>query len=435
MATYYVYSGAGGTNAGTSWTNAYTAFSSAVTAATADGDIILVHYGHQEELSADTTYTFPTGNQVFVCSVDKDNSDVVMPMSTNGWIGNSTTNRSITCGGTTSRVFIYGITFRTAGSTSDSISMSSSSAGIFRLEDCYLWHGNSSSSSNINLASHEAAMVTLHGCTFRFGNASQRITVTGNVYIDGGSITNAGSTPTGLFGASGNSITCFMTGFDVSLITGTLIPAQSYHNLFVFDRCKLGAGVTVLASQTTQNGQALVLDCASGDTHGLFAYYNKFGSLTSDTGIYFTSGDAGQSWKIATTSYCGPSTPFISPWVDLYWSGTSAITPYVEALRDGSATAYTDAEIWIEVAAKKTSGTTLATFSNDRVAGYEKGGTGSAQADGAGLGSWTGEAGTAKSLKLALGSSITPAEAGPMTARFISGTPSLTFYVDPQIRT
>ena len=73
MTTFYVNSGAAGTNDGTSWTNAYTAFGSAVTAATGDGDIIKVHVAHAEALAADTTYTF--ANNVIVICVDKDSSD------------------------------------------------------------------------------------------------------------------------------------------------------------------------------------------------------------------------------------------------------------------------------------------------------------------------------------------------------------------------
>ena len=53
---------------------------------------------------------------------------------------------------------------------------------------------------------------------------------------------------------------------------------------------------------------------------------------------------------------------------------------------------------------------------------------------GAGLGSWTGEGGTAWSGKADAGS-ITPAESGAIRGRWVVGEPSITVYVDPQIRT
>jgi hypothetical protein len=159
----------------------------------------------------------------------------------------------------------------------------------------------------------------------------------------------------------------------------------------------------------------------------MFGYYNALGSAVSDTGIYFTSGDAGQSWKIVTTSYATSIMPFISPWIDVYHSGTSAITPYLEILRDGTTSAYTDTVVYAEFGYKDTTGVVTASFKNDK-------GTGSDQAAGAGTGSWTGEAGSAWSGKIDSGSSMTPAEAGSLTARVVCAGSSATFYVDPQIR-
>jgi hypothetical protein len=116
------------------------------------------------------------------------------------------------------------------------------------------------------------------------------------------------------------------------------------------ERCKIGAGVTILASQTTNptNGSPHVylFDCHSGDTHGIFGFYSAMGQVTSDTGIYYTTGAAAQSWKIVTTSLATRMNPFVTPWVDWYNTGTSAITPYFEILRDGSTTAFTDQEVW-----------------------------------------------------------------------------------------
>jgi hypothetical protein len=58
--------------------------------------------------------------------------------------------------------------------------------------------------------------------------------------------------------------------------------------------------------------------------------------------------------------------PFVTPWVDWYNTGTSAITPFFEILRDGSTTAFTDQEVWAEFSEKDVSGFTLATLSRDR---------------------------------------------------------------------
>jgi hypothetical protein len=190
----------------------------------------------------------------------------------------------------------------------------------------------------------------------------------------------------------------------------------------------------MLATQTHLNrssAECYVFDCASGDTHGLFGYANTMGSVVSDTGIFFTSGAAAQSWKIVTTANCSFYTPFETPWFGYYNTVTTSITPYVEILRDGSTTAYQDDEVWLDVMAKTTSGSTQSSLTTDRMTLL---GTPANHAAGAGLGSWTGESGTAWSGKLVM-ASLTPAEAGHIQARIVVGEPSVTVYVDPQIRT
>jgi hypothetical protein len=147
--------------------------------------------------------------------------------------------------------------------------------------------------------------------------------------------------------------------------------------------------------------------------------------------VYFTTGAAQQSWKIVTTAAASAAVPFVTPPIPVFHDGTAAITPYLEILRDGSATAYKDNEVWAEFALKTTSGTVLGTTSSDAATLLSAGAN---QASGAGLGSWTGESGTAWSGKCGLSGTVTPAEVGEIVARVSVGAPSATVYVDPQVR-
>ena len=80
---------------------------------------------------------------------------------------------------------------------------------------------------------------------------------------------------------------------------------------------------------------------------------------------------------------------------------------------------------------KGTSGYPITTLVSDRMTPL---GTPANQSDGAGTGSWTGEGGTAKSLKLEAGS-ISPAENGHIRCRIAVGAASVSdIYVDPEIR-
>lgn len=435
MATYYVYSGATGLNNGTSWTDAYTAFGSAVTAASASGDIIKVHKTHTENVGAGTTYTFLADVRVVV--VDKDASDVLAVMGTGGYIGNNASAFSVTLNGAF-KVFIYGLTLRVEGGNA-SISLNSSDGGHFELEQFYSWIGSTNPGCRLNLGTNVNNYTKLIGATLRFGNASQSMVPSGYVEIYGGSISSAGTAPSTFIRNTTNKFVTAdvpIEGMDLSFLgSGTLIgDFQNASGTFKFVNCKLGTNYVILATQTLTNkssASAFLFDCASTDNNVNFAFADAFGTLVIDTSIYFTSGAAALSWKITTTANCSFYTPFISPWIDMYNATLSSLSPYIEILRDGSTTAYKDNEVWVEMAYKGTTGFPLSSFVNDRMTIL---GTAADQDAGAGLGSWTGEAASAWSGKLAPGA-ITPAENGHIRARIVVGVASSVVYVDPQIRT
>jgi hypothetical protein len=221
-------------------------------------------------------------------------------------------------------------------------------------------------------------------------------------------------------------------------VTNTLVKDSGYACVFYFDRCKLGSGVTILASQTSNphlgSPEAWLLDCASGDTHGIFGYYNALGSLITEGTIKYTGGAAGQSWKIVTNSNATPHSPFVTPWVTYHNTTLSSITPRFEILRNDSTTAYRDDQVYAEFEAKTTSNSTLGTFYSDAPSLVNRlTAGGSAQATGAGLSAWENESGTAWSGKCDSGSAFTPAENGHISGRLVV-TGALTVYMDPQVR-
>jgi hypothetical protein len=452
VATLFVSSGGSNTSPYDTWAKAATSLQTALTAATA-GDTVVIQYNEvpsgDAALSADTTYTFPNGIWLVSASNDGGSSYTLTAMGTGNFIGHSSSNRSITfdTGSTNkAKVFVYGITWRISGSVTDNFRIGNSvgNGGAIEFEDCYFWQGNTSSGCAI-LFTYPNCHVTLVGCTIRSGATGQAIVSASILEMVGCTLSSAGSAPTNLFGGvsgGGNGAVIRATGCDFSHATSNLVAdSTTTGGVAVYlERCKLGSGVSPMAAQTaaqSKNIELWLFDCHAGDTHMQFGYYNGLGSLTLDTGIYFTSGAAALSWKVVTTSYCNSRAPFKTPFVPIYHTGTSAITPYFEILRDGSATAYKDSEVWAEFSAKDNSGFTQASIKTDRVAlaTFVSGGAGSDQANGAGLGSWTGEGGTAWSGKIDSGSSFTPAEVGYLQGRMNFGVASATIYMDPEIRT
>lgn len=449
MADYFVSASGSNTAPYDTWAKAATSLQTALTAASSGADrVIIQHNGvptTDAELAADTTYTAAANVTVISASNDGGSSFTFTPMGESGWIGNSTASRSITFAGGYV-IACYGLTLLVSGANSRNIICggSDNQAFVFKEGRCHMMSTGGTASVRIGYfggIGHNSSCV-FEDVVFRFGAGPKTIEIGGSADFLNCTIDPSGSARGTLFDVNliENGGWVRLHGCDLSHVTGSLVgDMQGGSRKFDFYACKLAAGVVPLAAQSITNQSAVEVelrDCSSGDTHYHFSYHNALGSLSVETGIYANDGAQYDgtnrcSWKIVTTAYASRQNPFQTPWVSKYHSGTSAITPSFEILRDGSASAYTDAQVWGEWSVKATAGSVKASIYNDRVS---IGATGSAQATGVGLAGWTGESATAWSGKLAPESSITPAEVGDICARVCVGVPSATVYVDPTIR-
>jgi hypothetical protein len=274
----------------------------------------------------------------------------------------------------------------------------------------------------------------------RFSSTSQAIVISGNTDLLNLTIHASSSVPVELFKANtSDSAGCTVNIYDSNL-TGAysayLAGDATSHSLDVFVyNSKIPASTSLLAPQSiTNRGGASVtaVNCSNGDEHYRYAYEDPLGFLSVSTAIYADAsydGVNGYSWKIDTSPNATFYNPFVTPWIEEYHNGTSAITPSLEILRDGSATAYQNDEVWAEFGYQGTSNSPQGILVNDRMA---LAGTPTNQDAGAGLSEWTGESGTAWSGKL-VSPSITPVEIGSLRARVNVGEPSITVYVNPKI--
>ena len=439
MATYYVWDG-GSNGAGTDWTSAKTTLAGAIALASANGDVIKVAHTHTGDnaLVSDTTWT--ALNNISIVSVDKTSSDAPTPMGTAAWIGSSSTSITLTITGAY-RVKVSGLTLRNAGTSQKTIWLSTSDGGAFYLENCYLWLGNTSATSWMQFGPSSAwnNNVTVKNSTFRLGHASQALYSAGSNSFLGCTISSDGIAPSTLFGSSTCGTSTDLIGCDFSRCgSGTLVASQTtYSSIFRFIQCKLGTNYVARATPSSPanaaNGQTWIIDCSSGDTHGLFGYYDGQGALTSDTGVYVTAGASQQSWKIVTTSGNGPERPFRTPWISLYNTLTESITPYLDVLRDDNTNAYKDTEVWAEFMAKTAGGSPISTMYSD--AG-ELLSAGTNQATSSLVaGDWFGESGTNWYGKCDSGSAFAPAENGEILGRICVAVASTTLRIDPFIKT
>ena len=440
MATAYVNSGAGGAATGADWTNAYLTLGAAVTAG---ADIIKVHNAHSEALAADTTYTFTVDTRI-IC-VNKDSSDA---LSTGAIIGNQVTNWAISFAGAF-ELYIYGLVLKNGSSTSSSkgVSANGSDGSHYELESCtFDCRGNTGSRIGFGSGGSTGNSYTkLKNCTARFNNAAHGFSFAGAMDVEGLTVDSGGTAPTSLILGNSPNLVATLVACDLSFVSGTLVSnfAGNGNSSIAFVNCKFNASVTIKAAAGTvlNKGQTTVtaIDCASGDTHYSLYHGDAFGETTAVTDYYYTSGGASINssfaWKIVTTANCSFWNPYVSPWFSKAHTGTSAVTLSIEGLRL-STTVIQDDEVWGEFSYKGTSGQSIATLVNDRQdAGARANGTaGSNQTSSAATSDWTNGTGSHSTFKLATGSTVTPAEIGVLRGRVVVGEPSLTVYIDPQVR-
>lgn len=433
MAIVYVKHTGSNTSPYDTWAKAATTLLTATAFASAS-DTIYVADDHSETPVVDTTYVIADDVRV-ICANDAAEPPTALA-----------TTAAVNGGGTSAldmsfqgRGYFYGMNF-TSGTTTANMTLSTSDDSDLTFESCNFSMGPSATGTSVfRMGSSSAdvnSVVRTKNCTFTWTNTGHGFSLATRWESIGDDLCASATVPTTIFegvGTAGCSLT--VNGGDLSDITGTLFdstPNVSFEaHLW---GCKLGAGVTVFAPANSGVGDVYLHDCASGDTHYAFAHYGWAGNTVAQNTIYPSGGakyDGTNSvaWTVTGTN-ATPGHPYYSPWIDVYHSGTSAITPYLEAVRDGSATKYNDDQVWSEWMAKVTSGSTRATFHTERTL---IGTPAALESSALGAGDWTGEGGTAAFMKLRPDASFTPAEIGHIRAR-VGVSAALAVIVDPFVR-
>lgn len=450
MAKYYLWSGATGAGTGADKANAFTTLAAAIAAASSSGDYILVHKTHTETRGADVSYT--TLASINIICVDADASDApAVQTSAQGFLDGG--NLSWELYGNGHSVLMYGVNITGTGTGVEVITFAGTTAGggDINLRSCTIDLSGTSGTQDFAVRIGNAdspCAVTFTNCVVKLRNSYTYFNVLAAFKMVGGSITG---------GTLGNLINFQSTldisggyaefvGVDMSGVT-SVSALVGDSNLTTgtarFDRCRLPATAPLLAAQTlpgVAGNRVFVWDCHSGDTHGYHGYADGTGSVVSDFTIKRTAGAAGQSWRITTTAKASAISPFVTPPIQMLNDTLSSMTPYVEILRNGSATAYKDNQVWANFMAKVTSGSTLATSSStaQSLAARIAGTTGTDIPAGVGLAAWEGEITTgapdAWSGKLVAPSAITPAEVGVLSAQISVAEPTISdLYVDVEI--
>lgn len=288
-------------------------------------------------------------------------------------------------------------------------------------------------------------------CSVKFAVSQNGIEITSTRLewkngVNGGSavgIESGGTSPTALLewvgsfagSTSGRASYVLIEGVDLSN-GGTgmhLCGTVSGGSVVMIRNCKLPASWTgsLVGTEVEHGAIATMVNCDNGDTNYRFRQQTRPGLVRDETTLVMTDGatdgDTPISWKLVTTTTCGPGAWWQSP--EMYVEQTttgSAKTVTVEILHD-SATDLTDAEVWVEVCALGTTGQPLGVAVNDRVTDALT--TAADQPNSAVT--WT-TTGMTNPNKQYLSVSVTPQEKGFLIARVYVAKVSKTLYINPE---
>jgi hypothetical protein len=413
VASYYIYSGAGGAANGTSWADAYTTLTTAFSGKSS-GDIFYVAHDHSESTAGGLTFTGP--DKIRVLCVNRAGSvpPVAADLTTGALV--------VSTGG--------GIVFNNYHSHHTGIAFHCASAMQFLVstvtENCAL----KLTGGSTRFYGHDNTPLEWRNTTVEFTDASQYVRPAHQFRWLNTPSAVSGTVPTTLFQSSPNGVNIHIEGVDLSAVTsGNTIMAQSDSGHIVFKDCKVAAGVTL--SPVFNDPYRSTVEFVRCDSTGNYRHerYDRFGTQTTETTIVRTGGASDGttpiSWKLVTGSFVVPWYPMesmpISVWNDTT-GGTKTVT--VEGVWGGGAVPDND-DIWIEVEylgdASSPQGS-LATSRKTNILSTAAGYATSSE-------TWGGS--TTKFKMSATTGTIQ--QKGPLTVRVYAALASSTFYVCPKV--
>ena len=435
MTDYYYDAQASGANDGTTKTDAFTTFAAAL-AAMAAGDRLLRNVTSVETVTGDTYLTLPDRSTILTINYT---TNALAESDTTQYLGNPNSTLNLYLYG--NNVYIHGMAFARGGNGGRSMWFNQK-GGVcaFTLSSCKILN-NSIYWDNIKFggsSSSSCAQVLLIDCEV-ISNCSYnnwRIVCGAKVKLSNFKYTKIGSQtqPTALFGVGTDTLggsTLEINNSDLSELTTNIVENSSGASLVAtISNSKIGVGCSLLSSsglntRLAASAEVFAFNVSSADQRYHIAFQNAFGLLVCDTGISFNT----VSWKIITTADATETFPFVTPFLDRWWTATSAITPTLEILRTDSTSALNNDDVWAEYSYQGTSGSPLGISVNNGKVLLE---SNAAIPTGAGTGAWTNPGGTAWSGKL-VSPSITPLNPGTLRARVLVGKPLQTIYVNPSI--
>jgi len=345
----------------------------------------------------------------------------------------------------TGSLYCHGITWKLDTTSGTSLMTLSGSTDYQVYENCEFWNTQNNANGEIVLgpvSGGQISSVVWKNVGIRFASTGGNIVLNQcNFRWVGGSLLAAGASVTTLLEVAGEGGAVLLEGLDLS---------DGAAGMYVFSTTTMGVGTFTIrnckmpaswsgspgVAPTSFNTRYEMYNCDDGDTNYVLWIVDYAGTVVEETTIKRTSGandgTTAMSWEMTTSANAEfPLITLKSPEIVKWNESTGAsMTATVEICHDG-ASAFTDAEIWLEVQYLGTSGNPLSLFTSDRV-GLLTAATAQASSSEA----WDGDTGTGpngsstwNTRKLVC--TFTPQEKGFVHAVVHMAVASKTCFVDP----
>lgn len=347
----------------------------------------------------------------------------------------------------------FTLTAGTGGNTNQNIVLMSSGNHHVSLEDCSLILNTTNTNPHLyatGTGTTNQAAAFWKNVGVKFGATSQTIKVRDHLEWIGGSFLSGSSTNSSavfnlLSGAAPVKIS--VTGVDFSNLSSTvnLVASASNVGTAVFRDCKMPSGWSggLMNSAPSLPGfRAVAHNLDAGATNYKLWIEDYAGAIRDETTLVRTGGASdgvtGLAWKMTTNANAGEfGTKLVSGEIARRypvaisevagWSAGASKTVTCEILHD-SATALTDADIWLEAEYLGSSSSPLASIASNHRASLLATATNHASSSE----TWT-TTGMTNPNKQKLVLTITPQQKGTLVLRVCLAKAGKTVYIDPKI--
>ena len=374
MADWWVKSGTGGSDNGSSWTNAAESLEGLLAAQTvAAGDTIYVHNTHSFSKGAAYSITLPESGAGTLKIICVDGGDATGASLVDGTVGNATTGAVEQTGANATlaftgrndcAIYVQGLTLKSGAGDAGTGGLTPMAGNALWIYENCTFELLSTAGTDIRTTFATLSSSHIKNCTFKFAGTNHGISIAnGRAIFLNCSVDSSGTAPTLLFkrDTSINGLSFFASGCDFSHCTTVWTMDIDGGGRALFSNCVIATPTT--GSPYSSGACVEFTACAAADAVNgadILSYYyqDNVGTVQDSQTVYKATGgaqgeqddgtDTSYSLQMDPTADVDVGCPLYTPWIYTLVGSTGSKTVTMKAAHTESAV-LTDQDIFMEV--------------------------------------------------------------------------------------